>query len=111
MSIPPKAPVITAKSERHSSLSPVQIMDIAHAREASLSRLLMAYISSATPVSLFRAPDARHGRPGGHRCESAEAAHVETVRLVRSARGGGRAERFVGSHCRRRAGAARGRRR
>src|SRR5487761_822249 len=46
MSIPPKAPVITAKSERHSSLSPVQIMDIAHAREASLSRLLMAYISS-----------------------------------------------------------------
>jgi hypothetical protein len=46
MSISLEAPVLGAKSERHSSLSPAQIMEIARAREASLSRLLMAYISS-----------------------------------------------------------------
>ena len=46
MSIPLKAPVAAASSERPSSLSPAEIMDIARAREASLSHLLMAYISS-----------------------------------------------------------------
>ena len=53
MSISLEAPVITAKSERHSSLSPAQIMDIARAREASLSRLLMAYISSGLVFMLL----------------------------------------------------------
>ncbi|MGC2290308.1 MAG: hypothetical protein WA450_00115, partial [Candidatus Acidiferrales bacterium] len=45
MSISLEAPVRTAKSKGHSSLSPAQIMEIARTREASLSRLLMAYIS------------------------------------------------------------------
>ena len=53
MSISLEAPVMTAKSERHSSLSPAQIMDIARAREASLSRLLMAYISSGLVFMLL----------------------------------------------------------
>lgn len=53
MSISLEAPVITAKSERHSSLSPAQIMDIARAREASLSRLLMAYVSSGLVFMLL----------------------------------------------------------
>ena len=53
MSISLEAPVITAKSERHSSLSPAQIMEIARAREASLSRLLMAYISSGLVFMLL----------------------------------------------------------
>ena len=53
MSISLEAPVTTAKSERHSSLSPAQIMDIARAREASLSRLLMAYISSGLVFMLL----------------------------------------------------------
>jgi uncharacterized protein involved in response to NO len=53
MSISLKAPVITAKSEGHSSLSPVQIMEIARTREASLSRLLMAYISSGLVFMLL----------------------------------------------------------
>jgi uncharacterized protein involved in response to NO len=46
MSISLEAPVLGAKNERHSSLSAAQIMEIARVREASLSRLLMAYISS-----------------------------------------------------------------
>ena len=53
MSISLEAPVTTAKSERHSSLSPAQIMEIARAREASLSRLLMAYISSGLVFMLL----------------------------------------------------------
>ena len=53
MSISLEAPAITAKSERHSSLSPAQIMEIARAREASLSRLLMAYISSGLVFMLL----------------------------------------------------------
>ena len=53
MSISLEAPMITAKSERHSSLSPAQIMEIARAREASLSRLLMAYISSGLVFMLL----------------------------------------------------------
>ncbi len=53
MSISLEAPVISAKSERHSSLSPAQIMEIARAREASLSRLLMAYISSGLVFMLL----------------------------------------------------------
>jgi len=53
MSISLEAPVISAKSERHSSLSPAQIMDIARAREASLSRLLMTYISSGLVFMLL----------------------------------------------------------
>jgi uncharacterized protein involved in response to NO len=48
-------PVETPKipSERRSSLSPAQIMDIARAREASLSRLLMAYVSSGLVFMLL----------------------------------------------------------
>jgi hypothetical protein len=46
MSIALEASMTTTKSERHSSLAPAQTMEIARAREASLSRLLMAYISS-----------------------------------------------------------------
>ena len=53
MSIPLKAPVAAASSERPSSLSPAEIMDIARAREASLSRLLMAYISSGLVFMLL----------------------------------------------------------
>ena len=53
MSISLEAPVIAAGSERHSSLSPAQIMGIARAREASLSRLLMAYISSGLVFMLL----------------------------------------------------------
>ncbi len=53
MSISLEAPVISAKSEPHSSLSPAQIMEIARAREASLSRLLMAYISSGLVFMLL----------------------------------------------------------
>ena len=53
MSISLEAPVITAKSDGHSSLSPAQIMEIARAREASLSRLLMAYISSGLVFMLL----------------------------------------------------------
>ncbi len=53
MSISLKAPVITAKSDGHSSLSPAQIMEIARTREASLSRLLMAYISSGLVFMLL----------------------------------------------------------
>lgn len=53
MSISLEAPVTTTKSERHSSLSPAQIMESARAREASLSRLLMAYISSGLVFMLL----------------------------------------------------------
>jgi uncharacterized protein involved in response to NO len=53
MSISLNAPVITAKSEGHSSLSPARIMEIARTREASLSRLLMAYISSGLVFMLL----------------------------------------------------------
>jgi len=53
MSISVEAPVVSTKSERHSSLSPAQIMEIARAREASLSRLLMAYISSGLVFMLL----------------------------------------------------------
>jgi hypothetical protein len=53
MSIPLKAPVAAARSERPSSLSPAEIMDIARAREASLSRLLMAYVSSGLVFMLL----------------------------------------------------------
>ncbi len=53
MSISLEAPMTTTKSERHSSLSPAQIMEIARAREASLSRLLMAYISSGLVFMLL----------------------------------------------------------
>ena len=53
MSIPLKAPVAGATSERPSSLSPAEVMDIARAREASLSRLLMAYISSGLVFMLL----------------------------------------------------------
>jgi len=53
MSIRLKAPVAAASSERLSSLSPAEIMDIARVREASLSRLLMAYISSGLVFMLL----------------------------------------------------------
>ena len=53
MSISLEAPVTTTKSERHSSLSPAQIMEVARAREASLSRLLMVYISSGLVFMLL----------------------------------------------------------
>src|ERR1700688_1369240 len=53
MSISLEAPAITAKSERHPSLSPAQIMEIARAREGSLSRLLMAYVSSGLVFMLL----------------------------------------------------------
>ena len=53
MSILLDALVTTTKSERHSSLFPARIMEIARAREASLSRLLMAYISSGLVFMLL----------------------------------------------------------
>src|SRR5579864_7289741 len=53
MSISFEAPVISAKSEGHSSLSPAQIIEIARAREASLTRLLIAYISSGLVFMLL----------------------------------------------------------
>jgi uncharacterized protein involved in response to NO len=53
MSIPLKAPVAAAGSKLGSSLSPAEIMDIAHARESSLSRLLMAYITSGLVFMLL----------------------------------------------------------
>jgi uncharacterized protein involved in response to NO len=53
MSISLKAPVITAKSKGHSSLTPAQIMELARTREASLSRLLMAYISAGLVFMLL----------------------------------------------------------
>ena len=53
MSISLKGRVITARSEHHSSLSPAQIMEIARTREASLSHLLMAYVSSGLVFMLL----------------------------------------------------------
>ena len=53
MAIPLKAPVGAASSERPSSLAPAEIVEIARAREASLSRLLMAYISSGLVFMLL----------------------------------------------------------
>jgi uncharacterized protein involved in response to NO len=53
MSIPLQAPVEAARNERHSSISLAEIMEIARAREASLSRLLMAYISSGLVFMLL----------------------------------------------------------
>jgi uncharacterized protein involved in response to NO len=47
------APVVAAKSGGHSSPSPAQIMAIARVREASLSRLLIAYISSGLVFMLL----------------------------------------------------------
>jgi uncharacterized protein involved in response to NO len=53
MSISLEAPVITTKREHRSSLSPAQIMEIARTREASLSHLLMAYVSSGLVFMLL----------------------------------------------------------
>jgi uncharacterized protein involved in response to NO len=53
MSISMEAPAITATAGGNSSLSTAQIMDAARAREASLSRLLMAYISSGLVFMLL----------------------------------------------------------
>ncbi len=53
MSISLGAPMTSTKSEHHSSLSPAQIMEIARAREAPLSRILMAYISSGLVFMLL----------------------------------------------------------
>jgi len=53
MSIPLEAPVVATKSGRQTSLSPAEIMEVARAREASLSRLLMAYISSGLVFMLL----------------------------------------------------------
>lgn len=53
MAIPLEAPVAAAKNERRASLSPAEVMDLARAREASLSRLLMAYISSGLVFMLL----------------------------------------------------------
>lgn len=52
MSIPLETPA-AAKSGRPSPLSPAEIMDIARTREASLSRLLMAYVSSGLVFMLL----------------------------------------------------------
>jgi len=53
MSNPLKASVGAASGEPRSSLSTAEIMDITRAREASLSRLLMAYISSGLVFMLL----------------------------------------------------------
>ena len=53
MPIPLKAPEAAAGSKPRSSLSPAEIMDIARVRETSLSRLLMAYISSGLVFMLL----------------------------------------------------------
>ncbi len=52
---PMPIPVQTSRTpgERRSSLSPAQIMDIARARESSLSRLLLAYVSSGLVFMLL----------------------------------------------------------
>jgi hypothetical protein len=51
--IPLETPEAAAKGGRHSPLSPAEIMDIARARESSLSRLLMAYVSSGLVFMLL----------------------------------------------------------
>ncbi len=53
MPIPFEAPLAPAGSKPRSSLSPAEIMDIARGHEASLSRLLMAYISSGLVFMLL----------------------------------------------------------
>jgi hypothetical protein len=53
MPIPFEVSIAPAGSKPRSSLSPAEIMDIARAREASLSRLLMAYISSGLVFMLL----------------------------------------------------------
>ena len=53
MSIPLEGPVGAARGERGSSVSPAEIMKIARAREASLSRLLMVFISSGLVFMLL----------------------------------------------------------
>jgi uncharacterized protein involved in response to NO len=53
MPIPLEAPVAAATSERRSSLSPAEVMELARAREASLSHLLMAYITSGLVFMLL----------------------------------------------------------
>lgn len=53
MPVPLEVPIAIARSEPHSSLSPAEIMGIASAREGSLSRLLMAYISSGLVFMLL----------------------------------------------------------
>src|SRR5579863_4738151 len=53
MSIPLEGPVVAARSRCHSSVSPAGMMEIARKREASLSRLLMAYISSGLVFMLL----------------------------------------------------------
>jgi uncharacterized protein involved in response to NO len=46
MSTPPKETVVAPGSDRRPLRSPAEIMDVARARESSLSRLLIAYVSS-----------------------------------------------------------------
>ena len=53
MSILLEAPIVSASTDDHASLSPARIMEIARTREASLSRLLMAYISSGLVFMLL----------------------------------------------------------
>src|SRR5579872_1815480 len=53
MSTPLEAPVIAGKSGRNSSHSPAEIMEISRAREASLARLLMTYVSSGLVFMLL----------------------------------------------------------
>jgi len=53
MTLSLEVPAMGAKREDDSSRSPAQIMEIARAREASLSRLLMAYISSGLVFMLL----------------------------------------------------------
>ena len=53
MPISLEAAVAAGGSGRHSSLSPAEVMEAARAREASLSRLLMAYISSGLVFMLL----------------------------------------------------------
>ena len=53
MSISLDARVAASKSDVHSALSPTEIMETARAREAALSRLLMAYVSSGLVFMLL----------------------------------------------------------
>lgn len=53
MPISLEAPVVADRTQGHSSLSPAEIMENARAREASLSRLLMAFISSGLVFMLL----------------------------------------------------------
>ena len=53
MPISVEAPVVADRTQGHSSLSPAEIMENARAREASLSRLLMAFISSGLVFMLL----------------------------------------------------------